>query len=448
MAELAFRKDLNPLLMTTLLFFAWRVVQYLLVILTPKNQFDSSTELTIYYILSSSSLLASSNVNSFWNARLWNKLLSWDAVFFIKRMALGNCEPDYEHEHAFTSLWVYTVRLFSKDKKDLYTILKIGVLLENILFYLSTVLLYFLTVSVFSHNNPRSEYARKVARNTVKIFVFSSVSGYLTGIYSEPLSFALAFLGMLAREKSIHILIPFHVDCRWSRWPLYLFSAVCFSLATVNRANCILLGFYYIFDLIQLTKIRRYSKAFLFPLLSGILMSTVCCYQIYYLPYKTFCPDRAEWCNTQILKSLPFTKTMFYNYIQSHYWNVGFLKYWTWNNLPNFIIAFPNVVVLLYSTVYFSKIYPYFTMRPLIWITRALVLIIVLFAHVQIINRVSSFIPLHLWYISDRLTKGYMMKDHKGIMGGDDKIVKGYLYWLIFWVPLQTILFASFLPPA
>ncbi|CAI7041322.1 BEM_collapsed_G0002130.mRNA.1.CDS.1 [Saccharomyces cerevisiae] len=59
----------------------------------------------------------------------------------------------------------------------------------------------------------------------------------------------------------------------------------------------------------------------------------------------------------------------------------------------------------------------------------------------------SLLLPLHLWYLADRLVKTSDPKKMENPKG-DDKIVKFYIYWLAFWIPLQTILFAAFLPPA
>ncbi|EGA59802.1 Gpi18p [Saccharomyces cerevisiae FostersB] len=217
----------------------------------------------------------------------------------------------------------------------------------------------------------------------------------------------------------------------------------CFTLASLNRSNCVLLGIYFIFDLIELTKNRKFVKAICFPLLSGSLMFSALLYQQYYLPYKTFCPQRGEWCKSQLFSSIFITKTSLYSYIQSHYWGVGLLKYWTPNNIPNFLFAVPNIIILIYSSIYFSKIYPSYNLKALVWITRALVVIVCFFAHVQILNRIASFLPLHLWYLADRLVKTSDPKKMENPKG-DDKIVKFYIYWLAFWIPLQTILFAAF----
>lgn len=49
--------------------------------------------------------------------------------------------------------------------------------------------------------------------------------------------------------------------------------------------------------------------------------------------------------------------------------------------------------------------------------------------------------------MADRILKtSYKQDDTRPI--GDDKIVKAYIYWLALWIPLQTVLFACFLPPA
>lgn len=418
------------------IFIICKLAQYGLVILTPINQFDTSTELLLNrYTVEG---------EKFWNRLLWNKLLSWDAVYFMKGMLARDGKPQFEHEYAFSQLWIHLVRLCTPNR-ELYSLLKVGVILENALHYLATIVLYFLTVKTFSSNTQRSVYAKSLARKTAVLFIFSSAAGFLTGVYSEPLSFALAFLGMWARQCAILTALPKHVDCSYTKLPLYLASSVCFSLATLNRPNCILLGIYYLFDLWHMVSSRKYGKALLFPLLSGLLLFFTSIYQLYGIPYSIFCPQRGAWCDQLYLA--PFTKQSFYGFLQTHYWNQGFLKYWTLNNIPNFLFALPNFIALIYSVIYFSRIYPYYNLRPLVWITASMIIIFLLFAHVQTVNRISSFIPLHLWYIADRLVKSSNSKNEMKFRG-DDRIAHYYILWVVLWVPIQTVLFASFLPPA
>lgn len=154
---------------------------------------------------------------------------------------------------------------------------------------------------------------------------------------------------------------------------------------------------------------------------------------------------RGEWCNESLINFKPLhflTRKSLYSYIQSEHWNLGLFNYWTPNNIPNFLFGLPTFVILFSSTFYFSRVYPNYKLKPLIFITRAFTIIILLFAHVQIINRISTFIPLHLWYISDRFVKFEANKK----MTGDDWIVKGYIYWLIFGYPFKHLSSHFFYP--
>ncbi|KAL3237394.1 GPI-anchor transamidase GPI18 [Nakaseomyces bracarensis] len=422
-------------------FLAVRSFQYLLIFLAPNAQFDNSTELLLR------KYCTTDEINKFWHRNLLNKLLSWDSVFFLKTALEG--KPEFEHEYAFSIVWAKIIRFFSNDSKDLYHLLTIALVLENILFVLSLILLFMLTRITFSkQNRAKTAYGDDIAYKTATLFIINSGSGFLTSIYSEPLSFFFAFLGILAREFAIKVTIPYDIEFPLSSLPLYVLgTAISFSIATLNRSNCILLGIFYLYDLYYILRKRNIKKALLFPVLSGCIMLIIFIIQQYYVPYHQFCPGRGEWCNTTVSKfcGLSFlTKKSFYSFIQSKYWNLGFMKYWTLNNIPNFLFGLPTYIVLFYSTVYFTKMYPNPKLFPLVLVTRSFLVIMLLFAHVQIVNRVSTFIPLHLWYISDRMNKITNSRKKED----DDLIIKFYLYWLILWFPIQTLLFAFFLPPA
>ncbi|CEP63944.1 GPI-anchor transamidase GPI18 LALA0_S09e05996g [Lachancea lanzarotensis] len=415
-------------------------IQYLIVFLAPCVQFDTSTALFL------SKFAGQEEINKWWNARLWNKLVGWDAVYYLKNAMQPSLQPEYEHENAFSPIWSQLIRAACLGDLSFYHVLKTGVIVENCLHLGASILLYFLTLSTFKVNTFGPQQRRLLALKTAVLFIAGSGSGFFLGVYSEPLSALLSFLGLLSREIAVEYDLHGGLVVTWYKWPIYtLFSTICFTAAFAVRPNCILLGLYYIFDLYKLLTSRDYGKAIFMPLLSGFGMFCFFIYYQYYAPYQIYCPSRGAWCSNKIL-DLPLSSQSLYNFIQGHYWNVGFLRYWTFNNIPNFLIALPNAVILWFSAIYFSHQYPYSNLKPLVLITRFLLIILIFFAHIQIINRISSFIPLHLWYIAHRHNRLKSMKGKK--LKGDDRLVRFYVIWSIFWLPLQTALFASFLPPA
>ncbi|SCU81848.1 LAFA_0C07536g1_1 [Lachancea sp. 'fantastica'] len=417
-----------------------KCIQCLIALLAPNIQFDTSTALFLKKFASQE------DINNWWNARFWNKLVGWDAVYFLKNAMQPNSQPEYEHENAFSPLWSQMVREACHGDLSFYHVLKTGVLLENSIHLGSAILLYFLTLKTFKTNTLGTRERRHLAFKSAVLFIAGSGSGFFLGLYSEPLSAFLTFLGLLSREISVKYDLHGNLVVPWYKWPVYtLLSATCFTAAFAVRPNCILLGLFYIFDLYKLLVSRNYGKALFMPFLSGLSMFSFFIYYHYYAPYQTYCPSRGAWCSKKIL-NLPLSYQSIYNFIQGQYWNNGFLRYWTLNNVPNFIIGLPNVITLWFSAIYFSHQYPCSNLKPLVLITRLLLIILVLFAHIQIINRVSSFIPLHLWYIAHRHNRLNSMKGKN--IKGDDRLVRLYVIWIIFWLPLQTALFASFLPPA
>ncbi|XP_070667974.1 uncharacterized protein [Malus domestica] len=60
--------------------------------------------------------------------------------------------------------------------------------------------------------------------------------------------------------------------------------------------------------------------------------------------------DMRPWCKARV--------PSLYNYIQSHYWGVGFLRYFQVKRLPNFLLASPILSLALCSIVHYAKSKP------------------------------------------------------------------------------------------
>lgn len=468
-------------------FIVYRLFQYLLIIVGPNEQFDTSTIIFLRKVTSE----ANCTINNFWNHNLWNKLLSWDSIFFIKGITKELLDsPEYEFELMFSRIWVQCVRFLLKCmnismiKENFYVILKFTIFLENLLHFSSVLLIYHLTLSVYAEVTATGKLVTKYTQNIATLasilFIFTSGSGFFISIYSEPFSFFLTFIGIYIREiclvKSKTTYSNISLQLKDGVYPfIYLVGSTSMStLATLNRSNCILLGFFYLYDLLCLilnltTKNKSLPilrQIILGPLLSGMTMLMIIIYFWYYIPFNEFCPSGGEWCNSSLFNGVNstyfITRQSFYSYIQGKYWNVGFLNYWTLNNIPNFLIGMPQFLILIKSIQYFFHKYRKngvngkHTIIPVIMITIFLILVILFVAHVQIINRVSTFIPLHLWYISELLVSqglrnsdsSFSDKSKKPDSKFDLLLIKLYLGWLFFWIPIQTILFGVFLPPA
>jgi phosphatidylinositol glycan class V len=200
-----------------------------------------------------------------------------------------------------------------------------------------------------------------------------------------------------------------------------------------------------------------------------------------YIEYCTGGKSR-PWC-TRLIPSI-------YSWVQDHYWEVGFLRYWTLSNLPLFLLAGPMLVILLYTgfvgTNQHQVILPYPT-RPEDYRENALkkalnnsimegniynqvmprlalqqIILAVMAAtsfHVQIINRVSSGYPV--WYIvlasaiySSRMTGGRPQVPERRRSIREIRFLsqQRYSQWIVrgmvMYAIIQGGLYASFLPPA
>lgn len=389
-------------------FVVIRTLQCLAIYYVP-FQFDTSSTILIQEYVKSASRYNKHVLT------ILNNLLSWDSVYFMKLAMSG---ISYEHEWMFGPLlWrlVYTIREICDF--EFYDVLLTYIVINNLLILWITKLIYSLSLQVYDKNLKWMKKGGVADREkfayVCSMLILIQPSGIFSSVaYSEtPVQF-LSYLGLYYYFKS-------RSPTKILNKSEYFASGFLFSLSFGIRTNSILFGILYIYDLFKFWNVVDIMVI----LVTGLQLFGSLLYSIY-LPYSMYCPARGEWCNS-MTKSLVF-------YAQSHYWDNGFLKYFKMSNVPMFLIAAPQLVIICKSILQFWELE---NLKSLMVMSVVYLFLQFTCMHVQIINRVSSFIPIHILYASLLFVKGSRW---------GTCIVR----WWIIWLFLQTALFAAFLPPA
>lgn len=360
--------------------------------------------------------------------RVLHRLVAWDAVYFADLFANGIV---YEHQYVFCPLWWRAVRLLPGG---FYPRLVASVLLANACHLAAAIVLYHYTRAVFA--SARVFAPAKMARVALVLFVLSPAAAFLTAPYSEPAA-ALASFGCLwAREVALAPRLARQKaaarEMRAPRWALYAASGALAALAFGLRANCLLLGLVYVYDVVALRHAARTRPAVLVaPLAAGALLGAAfVAAQV--ASYRAICPGgRGEWCAARV--------PSLYAYAQAHYWNNGFLRYWTPNNVPNFVFAAPTLALLALGTRYFLYTYPVQRAVPVLLVNAVFVVLLVLNWHVQIVTRIHTFLPNVYWFVAGLATQR---------SPSENRAARWCISYMLLWGVVQVALFGAFLPPA
>lgn len=308
-------------------------------------------------------------------------------------------------------------------------------------------------------NVQRIQYCERVASRAAMLYALTPAGIFMASGYSEPLFALLSFSAMFLRE-----------DLKYSG------AGLIFAMSTLIRSNGLLWGIFYAYDVILNVKIlyhsykNRYSRKVVVPsivsftinMMQGGFLVTVAFAVSQILAYWMYCPQ-AEWCTARNGSGHGIVLPMIYPYIQSKYWNIGFLKYWTPNNIPNFLFALPTLILMTLSCWYFLRTPKYidvkiddsdpdeianvnkvsefatYSMTPYILISGVMMFSALFVWHVQTITRIASCIPIIYWFGAEMITSS----DLKQV-----KIGKAIVQYFFVWIIIQGIFYASFLPPA
>ncbi|XP_071440829.1 GPI mannosyltransferase 2 isoform X2 [Hetaerina americana] len=298
---------------------------------------------------------------------LFGGLRHWDAEYFLHIARYG-----YTHENclAFFPLFPLCVRwtalLFSYVVRPLISygsaLLMASVLVNCAFFSWAALILYDLTEKVFQD--------RCMAYRTAILFCVSPASVFFIAPYSEALFALLTFRGMLEVEDGLKGSV---------------LSSIPFGLAAASRSNGLVnAGFSVHAEARHITEVamtegrlaavfKAISSTWRLLLGVSIMVAPFATFQGY--ATVKFClpnsdrhvlpdflvnftisnnlivpgvGDPPDWCNSTFL-TLPYTA------VQNRYWNVGFLRYYQWKQIPNFLLALPIAILILHGSHHFFK---------------------------------------------------------------------------------------------
>lgn len=430
--QLTQMRQLNVVLLLSLLFLVYKSLQVIILAFVP-CQFDTSSQLLLaLYGIEKALFIEATPLNAGeLVANTLEKLVVWDNVYFSD---LFVNEIRYEHQFVFCPLWWRLVQLVGATPPNFYASLLIGVALANLAHYLAVMVLYYLTLSTFRHLRYLDEIKLKVlAYRSSQLFIISPAGVFLTASYSEALCALLSFLALAMREWSLKRDNYDRPNSKVSIASpvLYFVSGSLIAIAYNVRANAVLLGALYLYDLYAIYfQNHSHLEAACCVLTGSQLMVSIIASLAY--PYNVFCNadvNRGEWCQSRI--------PSIFLYAQAHYWDVGFLRYWTSNNIPNFAFALPTIALSVLAIGYFTVKFPFQNLLPILIVNVVLLIGGVFWWHVQILTRISSFLPLMYWYVAS-----------VDVLGGADIRYDWIVTYFIVWGLIQTGMFGAFLPPA
>ena len=304
-----------------------------------------------------------------------------------------------------------------------------GILISHLSHFLAVQILYHLIYTLAPANDARK---RQLAFTTACLHIISPAGLFLSAPYGEATFALFSFLGLWCYVKAIQNRFEryadaYQVDAFWT-----LAAGIWFTLATMARSNGLLSGILFAWDALatlpRLSNLIRNRDSEESIRLSAILAAGALILVGSALPqavaYAEFCLPLLSrpWCS-----ALP---PSIYTFVQAHYWNVGFLHYWTLTNLPLFALALPLGWILIETAIpsliqahhinrvvngsceadhrnppqrsypptpvtteekVFQHILPRLALPQLV-----LVGLVATTSHVQILNRISSGYPL--WY--------------------------------------------------
>ncbi|KAK2762075.1 ER membrane glycoprotein subunit of the GPI transamidase complex-like protein [Arachnomyces sp. PD_36] len=427
-------------------FIVWKFLLLVIIVCSPGPGYDTSTTLL------SSGWTGETTLSS----APW-RFVRWDSIYYLRMAERGNL---FEQEWAFGYGYTRMLSLFGSGEDGVLPLAIAGIGISHICHFLSVLILYALTKNVFgSSNNDDGAFCFVSAA----LHIISPAGAFLSAPYGEAIFSFLNFAGFYVYCSA---LLDERRGNSVRRSAKHIVAGALFAAATTNRSNGLLSGALFAYDAVFVSlRIVTSGISFdrLLHLLSIIMGGIIVALGVLwpqYVAYTLYCGADVvsrPWCE----KAIP----SIYGWVQSHYWNVGFLRYWTISNLPLFCLAIPILTLLIRSSIWalsgeassdqlqygkaedkelgrYSQLQDCLTRLALPQGLLAIMALLVY--HVQIITRISSGYPLWYWYLASRIFRRSATNEHPA-KGVEAKLI---VQVMVLYGLIQGGLFASFLPPA
>ncbi|ORY51918.1 mannosyltransferase [Rhizoclosmatium globosum] len=354
---------------------------------------------------------------------------AWDAVYYQFIADSIHSEPyPFEQFHAFFPGLPFLTSCFSRLSG--LTSIHIGLLISNIAFVGAAVILRRLTERVL--------HDQSVALGSAILFCLSPSAIFLSSLYTESLFSFLAFAGMF-----------FHVEKR--SW----LASVAWMLAGFIRSNSIVFVGFFGYDWLYSIYVKQE-----FNVWKGIQTFLQCCLTassfiaFQYYGYLSFCSDVSNfrpWCDSN--------PPVLYTFVQAEYWNNGFLKYWTFGQIPNFILAAPMLLTSSFGILSYFRYdsYRFLTLGLMpskrielesgfhsssalshAFLCFFLTIYCATCMHIQVITRFFTSLPFVYWYLAYCIIHP----------SKNENCGKTVLSWFLGYGAIGVVLFSLFYPPA
>lgn len=300
--------------------------------------------------------------------------LRWDAQYY---MHIAKNGYTYENSIAFPPLYPVTVRLIAIFLQNFITCVNFDSLLLLIFFIFNSII--FIKAATTLYELSEILLYPSIAYKSAVLFSFNPASVFFSAPYTETLFSYLTFKSILNclqfyRKYSDKATVANIND---------LFFILPISLSTCTRSNGVLNTGFFIYMLICLF-IDNFPKnhimqfifiiKYLLLMFMYILLSLLPFLLYQQFCFDTFCKDfnvvlpeyvknygneqgfvlpgehskhNQSWC----AKEIPVA----YSYVQEHYWNVGFLRYYEFKQIPNFVLATPILALVICNCLLYLK---------------------------------------------------------------------------------------------